>query len=93
MAGVNDFADMGLQGAYDTDSRPSGEYHSIDDVINKVIIVTGCDMDTDTENGKRTLVRFQWNEGEAETAFFHWQQTFGKSAIQPQSPVPICDHY
>lgn len=89
MAGVNDFADMGLQGAYDTNNRPSGEYHSIDDVINKVIIVTGCDNDTDTENGKRTLVRFKWNEGEAETAFFTGSKRLVSVLSNPKIQFPF----
>lgn len=89
MAGVNDFANLGMQGAYDTSSRPSGEYHSIDNVINKPIIVTGCELDIDTENGKRTLVRFAWNEGEAETAFFTSSKRLVRVLSNPQIQFPF----
>lgn len=60
---------MGLQGAHESNGMPSGDYHSIDDVLNKPIIVTGFGT-VSTENGERTLVRFVWQEGESETAFF-----------------------
>lgn len=70
MADVSDFGDFSLQGTPNASDMPTGEYHSIDDVINKVIIVTGCKTDIDTANGTRTLVRFTWHDGEAETAFF-----------------------
>ncbi|MCM1022422.1 MAG: hypothetical protein NC403_09495, partial [Muribaculaceae bacterium] len=66
---VNDFADLSLQGVPQNNGRPSGDYPSVDAVINKVIIVTGFSL-VDTENGQRVLVNFMWHEGEAETAFF-----------------------
>ena len=89
MAGVSDFADMGLQGAANTSDLPSGEYHSIDAVINKPIIVTGCKLNMDTENGVRTLVRFVWNEGEAETAFFTSSKRLVRVLADPKIQFPF----
>lgn len=89
MAGVSDFADMNLQGAYSTSSRPSGEYHSIDAVINKPIIVTGYEDGVETENGKRTLVRFSWNAGESETAFFTSSKRLVSVLMNPQIQFPF----
>lgn len=89
MASVNDFADMSLQGTLSTSDMPSGEYSSIDMVINKPIIVTGCKLDMDTENGKRTLVRFAWNEGEAETAFFTSSKRLVRVLADPNIQFPF----
>lgn len=86
---VSDFADMGLQGAADSNSMPSGDYHSIDAVINKPIIVTGFIPDKETANGKRTLVRFTWQEGEAETAFFTSSKRLLKVLTNPQIQFPF----
>ena len=89
MAGVSDFADMGLQGAQSTSNRPSGEYSSIDAVINQPIIVTGFEQDVDTENGKRTLVRFAWHEGEADTDFFTSSKRLLKVLTNPKITFPF----
>lgn len=89
MAGVSDFADMGLQGAQSTSNRPSGEYSSIDAVINQPIIVTGFEQDVDTENGKRTLVRFAWHEGEADTAFFTSSKRLLNVLTNPKITFPF----
>lgn len=89
MANVSDFADMSLQGTPSTSDMPTGEYHSIDDVINKVIIVTGCKTDMDTANGTRTLVRFAWREGEAETAFFTSSKRLCKVLTDPNIQFPF----
>lgn len=35
------------------------DYSSVDDVINQVLVFTGA-TERDTENGKRTLIAFQW---------------------------------
>ena len=89
MANVSDFADMCLQGTPSTSDMLSGEYHSIDDVINKVIIVTGVKADMDTANGSRTLVRFTWREGEAETAFFTSSKRLCKVLTDPNIQFPF----
>ncbi len=41
MAEAFDFGDLNLQEQGGDASRPSGDYHSIDEVINQVIWVTG----------------------------------------------------
>lgn len=56
-----DFADLPLQGDGANPQKPSGDYPSIDAVINKPIWCTGFTEDVDTENGKRTLIRFKWD--------------------------------
>lgn len=88
MAGVSDFADMCLQGTPTASSRPSGDYHSIDAVINKPIIVTGFEQ-LDTENGKRTLVKFKWSEEEAETAFFTSSKRLAGVLTDPNIQFPF----
>lgn len=50
-----DFADLPLQGDGANPQKPSGDYPSIDAVINKPIWCTGFTEDVDTENGKRLL--------------------------------------
>ena len=60
-------------------SRPSGDYHSIDEVINQVIWVTGFIDGVETDNGVRTLVKFKWQLDGAETAFF----TSSKQLLKP----------
>ena len=64
-----DFADLPLQGDGANPQKPSGDYPSIDAVINKPIWCTGFTEDVDTENGKRTLIRFKWDLGEGERLF------------------------
>lgn len=86
---VSDFADMGVQGTTNPNGRPSGEYHSVDAVINKPIIVTGFEPAVDTENGVRTLVRFVWNEGEAETAFFTSSKRLASVLSNPKIQFPF----
>ena len=70
MAEAFDFGDLNLQEQGGDASRPSGDYHSIDEVINQVIWVTGFVDGVETDNGMRTLVKFKWQLNEAETAFF-----------------------
>nr|DAP21705.1 MAG TPA: hypothetical protein [Caudoviricetes sp.] len=65
-----DFADLSLQGEAANSTLPSGDYPSIDEVINKPIWVTGYTNDVETANGKRCVVNFKWELGEKETAFF-----------------------
>ncbi|MCM1516019.1 MAG: hypothetical protein NC080_06340 [Paraprevotella sp.] len=89
MAMVCDFADMGLQGTQSPNGMPSGDYPSIDAVINKVIIVTGVVLDKDTDNGKRTLVRFVWHEGEAETAFYTGSKRLTNVLANPKIQFPF----
>lgn len=55
-----DFADFSLQGESASSTRPTGDYPSIDEVINKPI---GC-------TGFCTLVKFKWELEGAETAFW-----------------------
>lgn len=71
MAETFDFGDLNLQEQGNvSNSRPSGDYHSIDEVINQVIWVTGFIDGVETGNGLRTLVKFKWQLEGAETAFF-----------------------
>lgn len=71
MAETFDFGDLNLQEQGSaSNSRPSGDYHSIDEVINQVIWVTGFIDGVETGNGLRTLVKFKWQLEGAETAFF-----------------------
>lgn len=65
-----DFADFSLQGESASSTRPTGDYPSIDEVINKPIWCTGFPDSVETENGKRTLVKFKWELEGAETAFW-----------------------
>lgn len=65
-----DFADFSLQGESTGSTRPTGDYPSIDEVINKPIWCTGFCGGVDTDNGKRTLVKFKWELEGAETAFW-----------------------
>lgn len=64
-----DFADFSLQGESASSARPTGDYPSIDEVINKPIWCTGFSHGVETENGKRTLVKFKWELEGAETHF------------------------
>lgn len=71
MAETFDFGDLNLQEQGSaSNSRPSGDYHSIDEVINQAIWVTGFIDGVETGNGLRTLVKFKWQLEGAETAFF-----------------------
>ena len=71
MAETFDFGDLNLQEQGSaSNSRPSGDYHSIDEVINQIIWVTGFIDGVETGNGLRTLVKFKWQLEGAETAFF-----------------------
>lgn len=71
MAETFDFGDLNLQEQGNaSNSRPSGDYHSIDEVINQVIWVTGFIDGVETGNGLRTLVKYKWQLEGAETAFF-----------------------
>ena len=70
MAETFDFGDLNLQEQDGPSDRPSGDYHSIDEVINQVIWVTGFVDEVETDNGMRTLVKFKWQLEGAETAFF-----------------------
>jgi hypothetical protein len=65
-----DFADFSLQGESAGTERPTGDYPSIDEVINKPIWCTGFTDSVETENGKRTVVKFKWELTGAETAFW-----------------------
>ncbi|WP_279167848.1 hypothetical protein [Muribaculum intestinale] len=65
-----DFADFSLQGESASSARPTGDYPSIDEVLNKPIWCTGFSDSVKTENGNRTLVKFKWELVEAETAFW-----------------------
>lgn len=65
-----DFADFSLQGESASSARPTGDYPSIDEVINKPIWCTGFSDSVETENGKRTVVKFKWELEGAETAFW-----------------------
>jgi hypothetical protein len=65
-----DFADLLLQGEAASSTLPSGDYPSIDDVINKPIWITGFTNNVDTANGSRCVIRFKWEMEQAETAFF-----------------------
>lgn len=66
-----DFADLSMQGeAASSCTMPSGDYPSIDEVINKPIWVTGfSQLDTVAGDG-RGLIKFRWERNSAETAFF-----------------------
>lgn len=66
-----DFADLSMQGeAASSCAMPSGDYPSIDEVINKPIWVTGfSQLDTVAGDG-RGLIKFRWERNSAETAFF-----------------------
>ena len=68
---VFDFADLSLTGeAANSSDAPTGDYPSIDEVINKPIFVTGYVV-KDTEAGDGGyIVKFKWALNEAETAFF-----------------------
>jgi hypothetical protein len=65
-----DFADLLLQGEAASSALPSGDYPSIDDVINKPIWITGFTNNVDTANGNRCVIRFKLELAQAETAFF-----------------------
>jgi len=65
-----DFADLPLQGESASSTLPTGDYPSIDEVINKPIWVTGFNNNVETANGNRCVVNFKWELEEAETAFF-----------------------
>ena len=65
-----DYADLPLQGEAASSTMPSGDYPSIDEVINKPIWVTGYTNNVETANGNRCVVNFKWELEEAETAFF-----------------------
>lgn len=65
-----DFADFSLQGESSNSTRPTGDHPSIDEVINKPIWCTGFSDSVETENGKRTVVKFKWELEGAETAFW-----------------------
>lgn len=89
MAETYDFGEFQLQGQSGKDSRPSGDYHSIDDVINVPIWVTGFEQDVETDNGLRTLVRFKYNFNEAETAFFTSSKKLQKALLNLQMRFPF----
>ena len=88
MAETYDFGDLNLQEHGTGGSRPSGDYYSIDSVINQVIYVTGWE-EVETDNGMRTLVKFKWQLNGAETAFFYQQQKAAQNPAKPQYPFPI----
>lgn len=69
-------------------SRPSGDYHSIVEVINQVIYVTGWE-DVDTENGQRTLIRFKWRPNGAETALFTSSKRLHSVLASPNVKFPF----
>lgn len=88
-----DFADLPLQGDGANPQKPSGDYPSIDAVINKPIWCTGFTEDVDTENGKRTLIRFKWDLGEAETAFWTSSKKTTCHCKTPKYPFSFPYHY
>lgn len=85
-----DFADFSLQGESESAERPTGDYPSIDEVINKVIWVTGYTDNVETENGGRTVVKFKWELGEAETAFWTSSKKLLKVLHNPNVRFPFC---
>lgn len=87
MAETLDFGDLALQEG-EHSSRPSGDYPSIDSVINKVIFVTGFE-ELDTDNGKRTLIKFRWQQDGAETAFFTSSKKLTKALHNPNIRFPF----
>lgn len=87
MGETMDFGDFALQEG-EHGSRPSGDYWSIDKVINEVIIVTGFE-EVNTDNGVRTLVKFKWQQNEAETAFFTSSKKLTKTLQSPSIRFPF----
>lgn len=83
-----DFGDLNLQEQGTSGSRPSGDYYSIDSIINKVIYVTGWE-EVDTDNGVRTLVKFKWQLNGAETAFFTNSKKLLKILQSPNIRFPF----
>lgn len=83
-----DFGELGLQ-EQQGNGRPAGDYHNIDQVINTAIWVTGVINDIDTDNGKRTLVKFKWDLQEAETAFFTSSKKLSSVLNNPKCKFPF----
>lgn len=84
-----DFADFSLQGESTGSARPSGDYPSIDVVINKPIWCTGFCSDVDTDNGKRTVVKYKWELNEAETAFWTSSKKLLRTLQDPKLRFPF----
>lgn len=84
-----DFADFSLQGESTSSARPTGDYPSIDEVINKPIWRTGFSHGVETENGKRTVVKFKWELEEAETAFWTSSKKLLKTLQDPNLRFPF----
>lgn len=89
MAGAVDFGDLNLQEQGGDSNRPSGDYHSIDEVINQVIWVTGFIDGVETDNGVRTLVKFKWQLDGAETAFFTSSKKLLKTLLHQNIRFPF----
>lgn len=84
-----DFADFSLQGESSSSDRPTGDYPSIDEVINKPIWCTGFSHGVETENGKRTVIKFKWELEEAETAFWTSSKKLLKTLQNPKLRFPF----
>lgn len=84
-----DFADFSLQGEEANSQRPSGDYPSIDEVINKPIWCTGFADSVETENGKSNLIKFCWELGEAETAFWTKSKKLITTVQKPDIRFPF----
>lgn len=63
------------------------DYSSIDDVINQVIVFTGA-IERDTENGLRTLVAFQRDDGQR-SAFWTDSKKLKEVVNNPQRTFPF----
>ena len=83
-----DFGELNLQEQDSGSGRPSGDYSSIDQVINLPIWVTGY-VDVDTDNGARTLVKFKWQLEQAETAFFTSSKKLRAVLLNPKIKFPF----
>ena len=63
------------------------DYCSVDDVINQVLIYTGA-TERDTENGKRTLVAFQRDDG-SRSAFWTDSRKLKEVVGNPDRSFPF----
>jgi len=63
------------------------DYSSVDDVINQVIVFTGATQ-RETENGLRTLIAFQREDG-SKSAFWTDSKKLKEIVLNPQRSYPF----
>ena len=81
---VSDFIE---EDSYANEELFDCDYSSVDDVINQVIVFTGA-TERETENGLRTLIAFQKDDG-TRTAFWTDSRKLKEVVNNPQRTYPF----